>query len=147
MPLGPDNPHGVGFVAMETEFATEREAIRCVDPARSRVWKIKNPRSLNPVSGAPQRCTRLAAFSLMCCSRMSPAQCISRHPVGTLVPSRCCFPLPGFFSCIMWFCCLEFRICCKLSFKPHVQMPLKGELLVHECPVGVCGGNVGVPCV
>ena len=52
MPLGPDNPHGVGFVATETEFATEQEAIREVDPRRSRVWKIKNEHSRNVNSGA-----------------------------------------------------------------------------------------------
>lgn len=51
MPLGPDNPYGVGFTAKETEFDTEQEAIREVDPRRSRVWKIKNPHSLNPITG------------------------------------------------------------------------------------------------
>lgn len=51
MPLGPDNPYGVGFTAKETEFETEQQAIREVDPRRSRVWKIKNPHSLNPITG------------------------------------------------------------------------------------------------
>ena len=52
MPLGPDNPHGVGFVATETEFSREQEAIREVDPRRSRVWKIKNEASRNVNTGA-----------------------------------------------------------------------------------------------
>ena len=44
---------GVGFCATETEFNTEQEAIREVDPPRSRVWKIKNPHSRNSVTGKP----------------------------------------------------------------------------------------------
>lgn len=44
---------GVGFCATETEFNTEQEAIREVDPRRSRVWKIKNPHSRNSVTGKP----------------------------------------------------------------------------------------------
>ena len=44
---------GVGFCATETEFNTEQEAIREVDPRRSRVWKIKNPHSRNTVTGTP----------------------------------------------------------------------------------------------
>ena len=46
-------PTGVGFVATETEFESEQEAIREVDPRRSRVWKIKNPHSRNSVTGEP----------------------------------------------------------------------------------------------
>ena len=46
-------PAGVGFVATETEFESEQEAIREVDPRRSRVWKIKNPHSRNSVTGEP----------------------------------------------------------------------------------------------
>ncbi|BDA42557.1 Primary amine oxidase [Coccomyxa sp. Obi] len=53
MPLGPDNPHGVGFTATETAFETELQAIREVDPRRSRVWKIKNEHSRNPITGVP----------------------------------------------------------------------------------------------
>lgn len=52
MPLGPNNPHGVGFTATETAFETELQAIREVDPRRSRVWKIKNEHSRNPITGA-----------------------------------------------------------------------------------------------
>jgi primary-amine oxidase len=67
MPLGPDNPYGVGFTAIETEFETEQEAIREVDPRRSRVWKIKNPHSLNPITGAPapQCCSPETAPTLL----------------------------------------------------------------------------------
>ncbi len=45
-------PAGVGFVATETEFNSELEAIREVDPRRSRTWKIKNPHSRNIITGA-----------------------------------------------------------------------------------------------
>ena len=51
--MGACMPAGVGFVATETEFETEQEAIREVDPRRSRVWKIKNPNSRNSVTGEP----------------------------------------------------------------------------------------------
>ena len=62
MPLGPDNPHGVGFVATETEFRTEQEAIREVDPRRSRVWKIKNEAARNVNTGS-----RLLPFTPLPC--------------------------------------------------------------------------------
>jgi primary-amine oxidase len=52
LPLGPENPHGVGFTATETGFESELQAIREVDPRRSRVWKIKNEFSRNPITGA-----------------------------------------------------------------------------------------------
>ncbi len=52
MPLGPDNPNGVGFTATETPFETELQAVREVDPRRSRVWKIKNMHSRNSITGA-----------------------------------------------------------------------------------------------
>ena len=51
MPLGPDNPYGVGFSADETEFQTEKQAIRMVNPSTSRIWKIKNPAKLNKMTG------------------------------------------------------------------------------------------------
>ena len=51
MPLGPDNPYGVGFSADETEFQTEKQAIRMVNPSTSRIWKIKNPSILNKMTG------------------------------------------------------------------------------------------------
>ena len=52
MPDGPENPHGVGFFHTETELRTELGAQRCIDVGKSRVWKIKNNRVTNPVSGA-----------------------------------------------------------------------------------------------
>lgn len=62
MPLGADNPHGVGWFGVETELETEGGAIREVDPRASRFWKIKNPRSRLPTTGAHsqpwcQRCS------------------------------------------------------------------------------------------
>ena len=55
MPLGPDNPHGVGWFGVETALETEQGAMREVDPRASRFWKIKNPQSRLPTTGAPHK--------------------------------------------------------------------------------------------
>lgn len=52
MPDGPANPYGVGFCATETVLKTEQQAQRDVSAAKSRVWKVKNPNSINPMNGA-----------------------------------------------------------------------------------------------
>jgi primary-amine oxidase len=46
-PLGPDNPWGNAFESVETTLRSEAEARRVVDAAKSRTWKIVNPRSTN----------------------------------------------------------------------------------------------------
>ena len=46
-PAGPDNPLTNAFTTEATPFATEKQAQRVVDPARSRVWKIVNPEAHN----------------------------------------------------------------------------------------------------
>ena len=51
LPDGPENPYGVGFVANETVLHSEKEAQRMGDLNTSRVWKIKNPNSVNPLNG------------------------------------------------------------------------------------------------
>ena len=51
LPDGPANPHGVGFVANETVLRSEKEAQRMGDLNTSRIWKIKNPNSINPLNG------------------------------------------------------------------------------------------------
>lgn len=53
MPDGPANPCGVGICATETILGTELAAQRNGDPSKSRVWKIKNPKVLNPLNGQP----------------------------------------------------------------------------------------------
>ncbi|KAI7844182.1 hypothetical protein COHA_002317 [Chlorella ohadii] len=53
MPLGPGNPHGVGFDITQRVLQRESEAQRMCAPERSRVWKIQNPRVLSPVTGKP----------------------------------------------------------------------------------------------
>lgn len=53
MPPGPKNPFDIGFFHKETELVTEKAAIRDIDPAKSRVWKIKNPHVTNPKTGMP----------------------------------------------------------------------------------------------
>jgi primary-amine oxidase len=44
---GPDNPLGNAWRAVATALETEQAAIRDVDAARSRVWKIVNPKRTN----------------------------------------------------------------------------------------------------
>lgn len=51
MPVGPDNPYGVGFVALETVLETEKQAQRDIDPYKSRCWKVVNYNSHNRVTG------------------------------------------------------------------------------------------------
>ncbi|HWI74877.1 MAG TPA: primary-amine oxidase [Baekduia sp.] len=51
-PMGPDNPYGNGWVAEETPFRRESEAIRELNPATARFWRITNPNKLNDL-GSP----------------------------------------------------------------------------------------------
>lgn len=53
MPLGPDNPHGIGFVVNETLLRTELQAQRMCAPEKARAWKVINPRVLHPVTRKP----------------------------------------------------------------------------------------------
>jgi primary-amine oxidase len=46
-PTGSDNPFANAFVTRPTLLASESQAQRVVDPARSRTWKIVNPRRTN----------------------------------------------------------------------------------------------------
>ncbi|KAL0041485.1 hypothetical protein WJX79_005084 [Trebouxia sp. C0005] len=52
-PLGPENPHAIGFCAKETELTHELAAIRNVNADSSRIWKIKNESVRNRLTGAP----------------------------------------------------------------------------------------------
>lgn len=45
MPLGPRNPHGVGFDIVERVLRSEHEAQRMLAPERSRVWKVRAARA------------------------------------------------------------------------------------------------------
>jgi primary-amine oxidase len=47
LPTGSDNPLANSFVTKPTLLARESDAQRVVDPARSRTWKIVNPRRTN----------------------------------------------------------------------------------------------------
>ncbi|MEM9515608.1 MAG: primary-amine oxidase [Actinomycetota bacterium] len=42
-----DHPYGAGFRAVATPLTSEKAAMRIIDPAASRSWKITNPGSLN----------------------------------------------------------------------------------------------------
>lgn len=50
---GPANPEGNGWMAVETDMGTEESAKRAANPFKARVWKVKNPASLHPVTGLP----------------------------------------------------------------------------------------------
>ena len=50
-PLGPENPHAIGFCAKETELTHELAAIRNVNTESSRIWKIKNESVRNRLTG------------------------------------------------------------------------------------------------
>ena len=51
LPDGPENPYGNGFIPVETDLTSELKAQRVCDPMKARLWKIKNPGSLHPVTG------------------------------------------------------------------------------------------------
>lgn len=53
MPRSAGNPHGNGFTAQETDLTSTSMAQRLTAPDRARIWKIKNPSTINPVSKAP----------------------------------------------------------------------------------------------
>jgi primary-amine oxidase len=53
MPPGPDNPHLNGFTAVETDLTTTSAAQRLVAFDKARIWKIKNPAVLNPITHNP----------------------------------------------------------------------------------------------
>ena len=59
MPRGPGNVFGNGFKVVESDLTTVHGAMRCWAPERGRVWKIKNPAVINPITKAP------VAFKLM----------------------------------------------------------------------------------
>lgn len=53
MPPGPTNPHLNGFTAIETDLTTTAAAQRTTAPELGRIWKIKNPAVLNPITQQP----------------------------------------------------------------------------------------------
>jgi Copper amine oxidase, enzyme domain len=78
MPDGPANPFGVGFCATETVLKTEQQAQRNGNPAKSRIWKVKNPSSLNRMNGA-QLCAfaswGLGLYVVLCMVNAGPLAC------------------------------------------------------------------------
>eukprot|EP00803_Ostreobium_quekettii_P010562 evm.model.scf_1177.3 EVM.evm.TU.scf_1177.3 scf_1177:31016-41785(+) len=50
---GEDNLCANGFYLQETELSSELKAQRLIAPDRARFWKIKNPKSVHPVTGQP----------------------------------------------------------------------------------------------
>ncbi|PNH03386.1 Primary amine oxidase, partial [Tetrabaena socialis] len=53
LPPGPANPYANGFRMQETELVSTSQAQRVHNFATARFWSIKNPFSINPVSGRP----------------------------------------------------------------------------------------------
>jgi Cu2+-containing amine oxidase len=64
LPDGPENPYGNGFIPVETDLTSELKAQRLCDPSCARLWKIKNPESLHPVTGGARLPTE--ASSALC---------------------------------------------------------------------------------
>ncbi len=62
MPLGPANPHGVGFDITQRVLQRESEAQRMCAPERSRVWKVGGG-----MGGALEHHTPWAALTCMHC--------------------------------------------------------------------------------
>ena len=54
-PLGPENPHAIGFCSKETDLTHELAAIRNVNTETSRIWKIKNYAVKNRLTGVTLR--------------------------------------------------------------------------------------------
>lgn len=46
-PIGPENPNGTVIRSISTPLHSEKEALRSVNSATSRCWKVVNPNSLN----------------------------------------------------------------------------------------------------
>lgn len=49
---GPDNPYGNGWLVKETPLSTETAAQRLCNSQQARYWKISNPASKHPITGA-----------------------------------------------------------------------------------------------
>ncbi|MEM7190143.1 MAG: primary-amine oxidase [Pseudomonadota bacterium] len=47
LPMGPENPHGNGVRIIDRQLASETEAVRQLDTARARSWKVVNADRLN----------------------------------------------------------------------------------------------------
>eukprot|EP00798_Chlamydomonas_sp_ICE-L_P020186 gene20186-26925_t len=53
LPAGASNPCGNAFQVVETDLTSVHQAIRDIAPEKGRMWKVKNPASINPISKAP----------------------------------------------------------------------------------------------
>ena len=79
-PLGPDNPHAIGFCSKETDLTHELAAIRNVNVESSRIWKIKNEGVRNRLTGTTLLV--LLPFALTACycaGRLTATQPESGH--------------------------------------------------------------------
>lgn len=53
IPMGPENPYGNGFAAVERDLQNVHGAMRDVSYEKGRTWKMKNPNVRHPITGAP----------------------------------------------------------------------------------------------
>ena len=88
MPLGPNNPHGVGFDVSERLLQTEQEAQRNVAPERSRVWKVRRHAAARTCP--PARLPSLPACLPACGARShaharAPPPLPHPHPLATQI--------------------------------------------------------------
>ena len=90
MPLGPRNPHGVGFDVVERVLESEQEAQRNCAPERSRVWKVR----MLPVSHMP-------AFPFALSARLVGSQLsVARLTVPATSPAPALPPQPPLHACL-----------------------------------------------
>ena len=80
MPLGPANPHGVGFDIVERVLGREAEAQRMCAPERSRVWKVRRLQPLGPQGRPAQQSGGCAG-----CPAAPPA-CPGNRLLGSRLP-------------------------------------------------------------
>lgn len=86
MPLGPGNPHGIGFDVTERVLRTEQEAQRNCAPERSRVWKARLP--LRWLAGLPCCCARGCLADA--CAGAGPLHASRRLPPNRHYPAPPC---------------------------------------------------------
>lgn len=92
MPDGPANPYGVGFCATETVLKTKQQAQRNGDAAKSRVWKVVNPASLNPMNGGSallETCCETLVHSLA--DQCAPQRVLLSVPCSAALLARACW--------------------------------------------------------
>ena len=115
LPEGPKNPHGNGFIAVETPLRSESEAARVAEGSKGVYWKVNNPASRHPATG---QSVQLCVF-VSVCVRACMCVCVC---VCVCVCMRACL-------CVRFWCVCVFVCVTPL---PH---PPEGNGLVMDTEV------------